>query len=236
MKRKLLYYDMEWVPISRDFETLETEYPNHAGAWSRRCDKWRSSGKFKPEQTDSEIYDIESGFYPEYIKIICISCGYYKGDEMAIDSFYGHDEAEILERVATLFHKISGKYDLCGHSIKRYDMPFLAKRLAINGIPVPYNLNNGKKKPWDLTAVDIAEEWSFGCMQEKYTPLDWICVSLGVDTPKTDISGAQVKDAYYNQNRLEDIKDYCERDVIATAEVEQKIYAITNPQKIKENA
>jgi len=218
----LLYIDAEWVPISKDFSTLQTEFPLHAEAWSRRCEKFRNQGKHEG-LSDSEIYSNEAGFYPEFIKMICISAGYYKEDEWRCDSFYGHDEKENLEKFADLLSKTQSRFKLCGHSIKRFDMPYIAKRMAINGIKIPYDLNNGDKKPWEITAVDIAEEWGFGCNQEKYTPLDWICVSLGVPTPKTDISGAQVAGAYYNDNRLEDIKDYCERDVKATADTYLKI-------------
>lgn len=224
---QLLYFDAEWVPISKDFETLKKEFPLHAEAWTRRCIKFREQERFS-KMTDFEIYDSEAGFYPEFIKIICISVGYFKNDtEWRIDSFYGHDEKEILDKFASLLNKTVGKYHLCGKAIKRYDMPFIAKRMAINGIKIPYDLNNGDKKPWEINVVDIGEMWGFGCFQETYTPLDWVCVSLGIPTPKNDISGAQVKVAYYEDNRLEDIKNYCERDVKATAEVERKLNKLT---------
>jgi 3'-5' exonuclease len=228
---KKLYFDMEWVPIAKDYQSLEEKFPNHAEAWSRRCEKWRGNGKHN-DLSDADIYDLEAGFYPEFIQIICISVGYYKDGELAIQSFYGDIEKEILERVHELFTKTAGKYTLCGHSIKRFDMPYLAKRMAINGLTIPWDLNNGAKKPWEINSIDIAEEWGFGCNAEKYTPLDWMCISLGVPTSKTDISGKDVKLAYYNDNRLEDIKNYCEADVKATAEVEQKIFSLTNPSLV----
>ncbi|HIF15238.1 MAG TPA: hypothetical protein EYQ86_07975, partial [Bacteroidetes bacterium] len=114
----------------------------------------------------------------------------------------GDNESEILHKVHDLFTKTAGKYKLCGHGIKRFDMPFLAKRMAIHGMTIPWDLNNGSKKPWEISSVDLGEEWGFGCNQEKYTPLDWVCVSLGVPTPKTDISGKDVKNAYYLENVL----------------------------------
>lgn len=229
---RLLYFDAEWVPISKDFNTLRQEFPLHADAWERRCkDKLMKEDKFK-DMSVEEIYDKEAGFYPEFIKIICISAGYFKTvnsiDEWKCSSFYGHDEKEILEKFQNLLSKTAGKYQLCGKAIKRYDMPFIAKRMAIHGIKIPYDLNNGSKKPWEISCVDIGELWGFGCFQETYTPLDWMCVSLGVPTSKSDISGSQVSSAYYDDNRLEDIKDYCERDVKVTAELERKISSLTS--------
>ncbi len=230
--RNCLYFDMEWVPMSATYESLKKEAPEHAAAWERRCHKWWNHGKFR-EQDVNEVYDQEAGFYPEFSKIICISVGYYKGDQLAMDSFYGEDEKQILTKVHELFTKTAGKYSLCGHSIKRFDMPYLAKRMAIHGMTIPYDLNNGNKKPWDLSAVDIAEEWGFGCNAEKFTPLDWMCAALGVQTPKDGISGADVAYAYYQEGRIEDIKNYCEADVRATAECEQKIYKLTTPQLVQ---
>ena len=238
--RKLLYFDMEWVPIAKDYSTLMKKFPDHADAWSRRCDKWRGNGKHE-DLSNGDIYELEAGFYPEFIQIICISVGYYKDSVdgtpiLAIDSFFGHDEKEILTKVHELFTKTAGKYMLCGHSIKRFDMPYLSKRMAINGITIPWDLNNGAKKPWEITGIDIAEEWGFGCNAEKYTPLDWMCISLGVTSPKSDISGKDVKKAYYNEDRLIDIKNYCEADVKATAECEQKLFSFTNPAYVTLNA
>lgn len=235
MFRKLLYFDMEWVPIAKDYATLKKAFPLHAEAWARRCEKWLGQGKFEGMSV-GEIFAQEAGFYPEFIQIICVSVGYFKdtpeGRKFAMESFYGHDEKEILTKVHELFTKTAGKYKLCGHGIKRFDMPYLAKRMAIHGMTIPWDLNNGSKKPWEIDAVDLAEEWGFGCNAEKYTPLDWVCVSLGVPTSKTDISGKDVANAYYNQDRLEDIKNYCEADVKVTADAEQALYSLTNPSPV----
>jgi len=230
--RKLLIFDLEWVPLASSLQDLHKSMPEHAAAWERRCEKWHDQGKFS-DMTYEEIFTKEAGFYPEFIKIICASVGYWKtDDDFAIDSFYGHDEVEILTKVQELFTKTAGKYKLCGHGIKRFDMPYLAKRMATNGMKIPWDLNNGNKKPWEIDAIDIAEEWGFGCNQEKYTPLDWVCVSLGIPTSKTDISGKDVAKAYYQDNRLEDIKNYCEADVRVTAQVERKLTSLTNPSLV----
>ena len=229
---RILYFDMEWVPLSPDLPALYEDHPKHYEAWIRQCKKWQSKGKHT-ELSYDEIWLKEAGFSPEFIKIIVISFGYFNANGLfKVDSCYGYEEKEVLEKAATVLDKVGSTYVLCGHSIKRFDMPYLAKRMAINGIKIPFLLNIGDKKPWERTAVDIAELWGFGCSQEMYTPLDWICVSLGVETSKTDIGGADVANAYYNEDRLEDIKDYCERDVKVTADVERKLTSLINPEYI----
>jgi len=42
---------------------------------------------------------------------------------------------------------------------------------------------------------------------------------LGVPSPKEDIDGSMVREVYYEENDLERITKYCERDVITVAEV-----------------
>jgi DNA polymerase elongation subunit (family B) len=223
---------MEWSPLALNLNQLAKTHPTHYEAWLRRCEIWHSQNKFT-DLTPEQIWDKEAGFYPEFIKILVISFGYFNANqEFKVDSCYGHDEKEVLTKAADVLNKVGSTYVLCGHSIKRFDMPYLAKRMAINRIKIPFLLNVGGLKPWERTAVDIAELWSFGCNQEMYTPLDWICVSLGVETSKTDISGARVKHAYWEEDRLEDIKDYCERDVKVTAQVERKLSELINPEYI----
>jgi predicted methyltransferase len=42
---------------------------------------------------------------------------------------------------------------------------------------------------------------------------------LGIPSPKEDIDGSMVRDVYYEENDLERIVQYCERDVVTVAQV-----------------
>ena len=42
---------------------------------------------------------------------------------------------------------------------------------------------------------------------------------LGIPSPKEDIDGSMVRDVYYEENDLERIVKYCERDVVTVAQV-----------------
>jgi predicted PolB exonuclease-like 3'-5' exonuclease len=42
---------------------------------------------------------------------------------------------------------------------------------------------------------------------------------LGIPSPKDDIDGSQVRDIYYEENDLERIVTYCEKDVSAIAQI-----------------
>ena len=42
---------------------------------------------------------------------------------------------------------------------------------------------------------------------------------FGIPTPKDDIDGSQVASVYYNEKDVNRISLYCEKDVVATAQV-----------------
>jgi uncharacterized protein YprB with RNaseH-like and TPR domain len=62
------------------------------------------------------------------------------------------------------------------------------------------------------------ELWKFGDFKH-YTSLKLLTHVLGIPSPKDDIDGSQVRDIYYEENDLERIVTYCEKDVIAIAQI-----------------
>jgi predicted PolB exonuclease-like 3'-5' exonuclease len=42
---------------------------------------------------------------------------------------------------------------------------------------------------------------------------------LGIPTSKTDMDGSMVQEVYYKEKNLQRIADYCQRDVVVTANV-----------------
>lgn len=219
--KDILFFDLEWVPIVEELKDLvDINLPLYK-AWINRCDKWQDLGKF-PNMTYDEIWNLQAGLNSEYIKIIVASFGFFNTDgEFKIESIYGDDEESILLDVKRVLDGAE-TYRLCGHAIKRFDMPFLAKRMLSHGIKLPYLLNNYGVKPWNLTAIDTTEMWGCGVMAESYTPIDTICASLGIHTPKDGISGKHVKGVYYDGG-LQRIREYCEKDVNVVKEVYIKI-------------
>jgi len=56
--------------------------------------------------------------------------------------------------------------------------------------------------------------WKFGDYKN-FTSLSLLCHIFKIPTPKDDISGADVARVYYEENDLNRIKIYCEKDVVA---------------------
>jgi predicted PolB exonuclease-like 3'-5' exonuclease len=52
---------------------------------------------------------------------------------------------------------------------------------------------------------------------------DEMCYELGIESPKDNMNGGDVHDAYW-EGRVEEVKIYCEKDVKASIRVSQIIY------------
>jgi len=60
--------------------------------------------------------------------------------------------------------------------------------------------------------------WKFGDYKN-YTALKLLTAVFGIPTPKDDIDGSQVAEVYYKEKNIKRIALYCQKDVVATAQV-----------------
>ncbi|MDO5656149.1 MAG: 3'-5' exonuclease [Flavobacteriaceae bacterium] len=215
---KILFLDIETVPMYEFWEELEPEVQE---MWAQKTQNRR-----KELGEDPGIHYINNaGIWAEFGKIICISVGFItKNDKIRIKSFYSHNEKSLLQDFADLMnnHFYSSQSLLCGHNIKEFDVPFIARRLLINQIELPNLFNLFGKKPWEIRHLDTMELWKFGDYKN-YTSLGLLAHLFGIETPKDDIDGSMVSRVYYKENNLERIRAYCEKDVLAVAQVFRKM-------------
>jgi uncharacterized protein YprB with RNaseH-like and TPR domain len=136
-----------------------------------------------------------------------------------VTSFWG-EEKKILHDFSNLLntHFSGAQHLLCGHNAKEFDIPFIARRMIINGIALPNKLNLFGKKPWEVPHLDTLELWKFGDYKH-FTSLKLLTKVLGVPSPKDDIDGSEVARVYYIENNIDRIITYCEKDVIAVAQI-----------------
>lgn len=107
-------------------------------------------------------------------------------------------------------------------------MPYICRRATVHGLELPNILDLHGKKPWEVNHIDTLELRKFGD-RKNFISLDLLCRVLNIQTPKTDISGEQVARVYRDEKNLQRIKEYCERDVVAVAEVLLKFMRRENP-------
>ena len=140
---------------------------------------------------------------------------------LRLKSFYGDDEKTLLSDFSAMlskFCKTNTEAILCAHNGKEFDYPYIARRMVINGLIIPEILDNSGKKPWEVKLLDTMDLWKFGDYKN-YTSLELLTSVLGISTPKDDIDGSMVAGVYYNEKDQERIVRYCEKDVLAIAQV-----------------
>ena len=210
----VLFLDIETVPEYPSFNDLDAE---EKALWEQK-----TVYKRKDEFTAEEFYD-RAGIWAEFGKIICISVGYFanKGDlrNFRTTSFYG-EESKLLQEFKELLesHFNRPHHVLCAHNGKEFDFPYIARRMIINRITLPSKLNLFGKKPWEIAHLDTLELWKFGDYKH-YTSLKLMTKILGIPSPKDDIDGSQVRNVFYEENNIDRIIVYCEKDVIAVAQI-----------------
>ena len=220
-KEQLFYFDCEWVPVADSADALKDLNPELYDIFVHQTEKWNAK---ELEPKDLEYWwEQKAHFHPEFCKIITVSYGYFHDGEFIIRSVYGEDEEAIMTAMAPVFNKVDASgYILCGYAIKRFDMPWLGKRMMANGVVPPKCISVYGQKPWEVNVFDLPEVWSQGCQGESYTPFEMACTALGIPSSKDDISGREVKDAYY-RGEMERIKAYCEKDVQKTMELATRL-------------
>jgi predicted PolB exonuclease-like 3'-5' exonuclease len=210
----VLFLDIETVPLFANFSELDDSTKQ---LWEQKTNYQR-----KEEFTPEEFYD-RAGIWAEFGKIICISVGYFvfKGGvrSFRVTSFYGEEDA-ILNEFKTLLetHFNKAYHLLCAHNGKEFDFPYIARRMIINKIDIPFKLNLFGKKPWEVAHLDTLELWKFGDYKT-YTSLKLMTHVLGIPSPKDDIDGSEVRDVFYKENDIDRIIRYCEKDTIAVAQI-----------------
>jgi DNA polymerase elongation subunit (family B) len=216
----VLFLDIETVPVTRDYGQLSDHMQD---LWNRKMEIPVRNEEGLPE----ELWE-RGGLYAEFGRVICISVGIFSSlgepRRFRIKSFAGDDEAEILRDFSAMLRKFRQGKDLylCAHNGKEFDFPFMARRMIINGIPLPEVLNVAGKKPWEVNFLDTMELWKFGAYRH-YASLALMAEILNIPDPKDDIDGSQVGKVYYEDRDIERIIRYCERDVLTVAQILLKL-------------
>ncbi len=213
----ILFLDIETVPQYESFDQLE-EIDQQLYADKTKYQR-------KEEYTPAEFYD-RAGIWAEFGKIVCISVGYFvnrDGQQFRTRSFTG-EEKLLLEEFSSLLneHFSHRNHLLCAHNGKEFDFPYIARRMIILGVEIPAKLNLFGKKPWEVPHLDTLELWKFGDYKH-YTSLKLLTRILDIPSPKDDIDGSQVRDVFYVEKDIQRIANYCEKDVVAVAQIVLKL-------------
>lgn len=230
-KEQIIFLDIETVPFTNDFNAQSDRIKS---AWGKKASYQRTD----VYETDEALYNSRAGIFAEFGRIVCISIGILanseSGKQVRIKSFYGHDEKLLLQEFCDLVNVKFSDKDIyfCAHNGKEFDFPYICRRLLINRMIIPSALNISGKKPWEIKHLDTLDMWKFGDYKH-YTSLDLLAAIFEIPTSKDDIDGSQVAGVYYKEdNGIERIKAYCEKDVAVLTQV---YLSLTSQELIEES-
>jgi len=222
---KILFLDIETVGGCKNYETCKKTNPKVAEQYIKYVDWFQKRFPEDSELSLDSIFVKRAALVPEFAKIVCVSFAFVTDkDEIKTQTFSGDDEKQLLKDCQILLNRC-GKLDfyLCGHNLKNFDIPMLAKRMIINGLMPPSLLPSYDTKPWEIKAIDTKEIWQYGA----YTSigsLDLLCSTMDIPTPKDGtVNGESVHEAYWNKNMLKEIVEYCEKDVKVLIDIIKKL-------------
>jgi 3'-5' exonuclease len=208
----ILFLDIETVPLISGYNDLSEQEKD---LW----DKKSAYMQEREQKTSSEVYE-KAGIFAEFGKIVCISVGFIVMKEnipnLRIKSFANHDENIVLSEFINLLNKYfnDDKNLLCAHNGKEFDFPYIARRILVTGLKLPKLLDIAGKKPWEINHLDTMELWKFGDYKH-FTSLNLLTKIFNIPTPKDDIDGSDVARVYWEEDDLNRIVIYCQKDVVA---------------------
>jgi DNA polymerase elongation subunit (family B) len=214
----ILFIDIETVPQAEFF----TDLPEKEQLL------WQHKASFlsNNEETAEDIY-ARAGIYAEFGKIVVVSLGWMFGKDkiskLRLTTLANDDEGELLSELIEVLQKVDDAQSvICGHNIKEFDIPYICRRILVNGLKLPSILDVSSMKPWQTPYLDTLEMWKFGD-RKHYTKLDLLAHIFDLPTSKDDIDGSQVYEVYYKEGDLKRIAEYCEKDVVLTCQLYLKM-------------
>ena len=228
---KLLFIDIETVGCYKDFDECQDKNPLLAEQFIKYFDWFM---KRFPEDNEllgqnhmenlNTIFVKRSALVAEFNKIVCVTLGFImENGDIKKQSYYDDSEFTLLTKVKTTLDKCyKMDFYLCGHNIKNFDIPVLAKRMIVNGILPSVMLPSYDCKPWEMKVIDTKDIWQYGSFGSIGT-LELVCINLGIKTSKDgDIKGENVHIKYY-EGFIKDIVKYCESDVDVLIDITKKL-------------
>ena len=222
---KVLFLDIETVSGRANFGELDETFQK---LWGYKAPSaLKRYGEDLTEEELADSYVDKAAIFAEFGKIVCISVGFvFRGKDgrlkVRLKSFANRDEKVLLREFNEMldqYYPDTARQFICGHNIKEFDVPYMCRRMIANQMTLPRMLDIVGKKPWETKhLLDTMTMWKFGDYKS-YTSLKLLAGVLNFPTPKDDIDGSQVGRVFWEEDDLERIATYCEKDVLATVQL-----------------
>jgi hypothetical protein len=135
--------------------------------------------------------------------------------------FRGKSERDMLEQ----FWILAEHYDaFVSFNGRAFDVPFLLIRSLIHGLTPTKDLMANRylsSQPRFARHIDLADQLTFYSATRTRPSLHVACRAFGIESPKEDMAGEDVADAY-RAGRGREIASYNARDIVATRALYRK--------------
>ncbi len=213
--QNVLFIDIETVSCAESYEGLS---PRLQSLWLHKAGYLGG----KEEEDKKGLFFKKGGIFAEFGKVIVISVGYVRKNDsgrlsLHVKNFSNDDERRLLMGFKDFLEGLSQRgMQFCGHNIKEFDIPYLCRRMLVQGIRLPRLIDVTGKKPWEVNHIDTMELWKFGD-RKNYTSLELLAALFDLPSSKEDMQGSEVNSYYYHRKDLPAIVRYCAKDVATTA-------------------
>ena len=210
---KILFFDIETVYKTENLDINSKEFELYA--WSMRD---KPTGFIPPANEVIKHYKKNAALSKVFNKVVVVSIAFIRGNTLYYKAIVG-EQKEIVKEFYDLVRQTGFK--VCGHNIIGFDLPTLRIKAFEEDMDlsiIPESINDVGKKPWDLDKFIVDTMSIIKGTDYNNMSLDAACMLKGIKSSKDDISGAYVSQVYY-QEGVDRIAKYCNKDVIATAEL-----------------
>ena len=205
-----LAFDIETVPAKElsDYSALVQEKVN---------DKIARIQERNPDYDYNQFASIHGDFS----RIICISMGYIlKEGKIKLKSFHGDDEREILTNFNEILKPFNGIF--IHYNGLNFDGPTVLQRMAHHEIMPSSRRFSNLRRYSSEPHFDVMMQY-YNWDLQKSLPLGILAELHAIPSPKDDLSGDKVLEAY-TKGEWERIVHYCEFDVATTLNLWNKIF------------
>jgi 3'-5' exonuclease len=188
--------------------------------------KAESIAEWYKEQGPAAIAEAvaKTGLDGAFGQVVCI--GFQLDGMDAPLTYQGLNEAMLLTSFNDMLTKCIDQKDVLttsviGHNVSSFDLRFLMQRYIVNGIRPHHVIKRAAEaKPWEVDRVyDTMVQ--FAGVGNRIS-LDKLCLALSIPSPKGEMDGSMVGQ-YVADGRLDEVAEYCKRDVAATKEVFKRL-------------
>lgn len=226
-----IFFDIEVARKVERYEDLDERTRKCWDDYITRYDR-KEYAELLEKQTGKQSFEAymwedQASFLGEFSQIVAFSAASWSPKKKALvcRSWSYKDEDKVL---SAAYNPMDVAYDkqknegwmVCGHNIGGYDLRMLLQRYLVK-MPhaIPYVLQVYDRKPWESNVLDTLQLWNpnFGGRRAGGISLDRMCMAFNIESPKSDISGAEVSRVFHQEQDTKRIATYCAQDVVANA-------------------